>query len=281
MTLKFKLIGYPIKQSLSPWIHNRFLRKAKLEGTYDILEIESSELLEKKMQDIKKAKINGFNVTVPYKQKIIPLIDEVDDHAKKIGAINTVLNRDGKWIGYNTDAIGYVRSLESKYPNVAEDKSKKILILGAGGASRGIFCGLDMAGYQHIDIANRTTEKAFEIAALKGEATNTKVMTLKEAEQQLNQYDVIIQTTSVGMTPNVDESIISLDNLNPNAIVSDIVYQPIKTNFLKQAERQGASIHFGHTMLLYQALYAFEIWTGKQIDLGNMDDELQQELEGR
>src|SRR5690606_7010371 len=115
-------IGYPIKQSLSPWIHNRFLRKAKLEGTYDILEIESSELLEKKMQDIKKAKINGFNVTVPYKQKIIPLIDEVDDHAKKIGAINTVLNRDGKWIGYNTDAIGYVRSLESKYPNVAEDK---------------------------------------------------------------------------------------------------------------------------------------------------------------
>lgn len=281
VTMQFRLIGYPIKHSLSPWIHNRFLRKANIEGKYEILEIESVELLEEKMFELKNTGINGYNVTVPYKEKIIPLLDELDEQAKRIGAVNTVLNRNGKWIGYNTDSIGYVRSLETKYPDVVKDKSKRILILGAGGAARGIYCGLVFAGYSHVDIANRTINKALEIAALQDEKTETNVMTLIEAEEQLHQYDVIIQTTSVGMNPNRDDTIISLHNVKPGSIVSDIVYQPIKTKFLKSAEDLGANIHYGHTMLLYQALYAFEIWTGNRIDIDQMDDELQQVLEGR
>lgn len=283
MSLQFQLIGYPIQHSLSPWIHERFLSKANLQGTYEINEIDPQHSFEEKIMEMKNNKeLNGFNVTVPYKQKIIPYLDSLDKNAKTLGAVNTVLNKDGKWIGYNTDSIGYVRALETKYPELTKErKSKHVLILGAGGAARGIYCGLDFAGYVNIDIANRTTEKAREIAELRSELTNTDILTLKEAENNLLKYDIIIQTTSVGMKPNTENTIIHLKSIKKDVIVSDIVYQPIKTKFLKEAENLGARIHYGHTMLLYQALYAFEIWTGLSVDINNMDEELQQVLEGR
>ncbi|KKE80573.1 shikimate dehydrogenase [Bacilli bacterium] len=283
MSLQFQLIGYPIQHSLSPWIHERFLSKANLQGTYEINEIEPQHSFEEKIMEMKNNKeLNGFNVTVPYKQKIIPYLDSLDKNAKTLGAVNTVLNKDGKWIGYNTDSIGYVRALETKYPELTKErKSKHVLILGAGGAARGIYCGLDFAGYVNIDIANRTTEKAREIAELRSELTNTDILTLKEAENNLLKYDIIIQTTSVGMKPNTENTIIHLKSIKKDVIVSDIVYQPIKTKFLKEAENLGARIHYGHTMLLYQGLYAFEIWTGLSVDINNMDEELQQVLEGR
>lgn len=283
MSLQFQLIGYPIQHSLSPWIHERFLSKANLQGTYEINEIEPQHSFEEKIMEMKNNKeLNGFNVTVPYKQKIIPYLDSLDKNAKTLGAVNTVLNKDGKWIGYNTDSIGYVRALETKYPELTKErKSKHVLILGAGGAARGIYCGLDFAGYVNIDIANRTTEKAWEIAELRSELTNTDILTLKEAENNLLKYDIIIQTTSVGMKPTTENTIIHLNSIKKDVIVSDIVYQPIKTKFLKEAENLGARIHYGHTMLLYQGLYAFEIWTGLSVDINNMDEELQQVLEGR
>lgn len=283
MSLQFQLIGYPIQHSLSPWIHERFLSKANLQGTYEINEIDPQHSFEEKIMEMKNNKeLNGFNVTVPYKQKIIPYLDSLDKNAKTLGAVNTVLNKDGKWIGYNTDSIGYVRALETKYPELTKErKSKHVLILGAGGAARGIYCGLDFAGYVNIDIANRTTEKAREIAELRSELTNTDILTLKEAENNLLKYDIIIQTTSVGMKPTTENTIIHLNSIKKDVIVSDIVYQPIKTKFLKEAENLGARIHYGHTMLLYQGLYAFEIWTGLSVDINNMDEELQQVLEGR
>lgn len=283
MSLQFQLIGYPIQHSLSPWIHERFLSKANLQGTYEINEIDPQHSFEEKIMEMKNNKeLNGFNVTVPYKQKIIPYLDSLDKNAKTLGAVNTVLNKDGKWIGYNTDSIGYVRALETKYPELTKErKSKHVLILGAGGAARGIYCGLDFAGYVNIDIANRTTEKAWEIAELRSELTNTDILTLKEAENNLLKYDIIIQTTSVGMKPTTENTIIHLNSIKKDVIVSDIVYQPIKTKFLKEAENLGARIHYGHTMLLYQGLYAFEIWTGLSVDINNMDEELQQVLEGR
>lgn len=283
MSLQFQLIGYPIQHSLSPWIHERFLSKANLQGTYEINEIDPQHSFEEKIMEMKNNKeLNGFNVTVPYKQKIIPYLDSLDKNAKTLGAVNTVLNKDGKWIGYNTDSTGYVRALETKYPELTKErKSKHVLILGAGGAARGIYCGLDFAGYVNIDIANRTTEKAWEIAELRSELTNTDILTLKEAENNLLKYDIIIQTTSVGMKPTTENTIIHLNSIKKDVIVSDIVYQPIKTKFLKEAENLGARIHYGHTMLLYQGLYAFEIWTGLSVDINNMDEELQQVLEGR
>lgn len=245
------------------------------------MEIDQKKSFTDEIRAIMDSGIIGFNVTVPYKQTIIPFLDELDPNAKTIGAVNTVVNREGKWVGYNTDGIGYVRSLKNKYPKLFLDKDKQILIIGAGGAARGIYNALANSGFKTIDIANRTIESAKDIAKLQLDRTQTKILSLIEAEKQLQHYDVIIQTTSVGMKPAENKSILTLENLKQFTIVSDIVYQPIKTKFLTEAKDQGAQVHFGHTMLLYQAQYAFEIWTDKQPSLNKMDEQLRQILEGR
>lgn len=275
MSYKLGLIGYPIKHSLSPWIHTQFFERTNIDGSYAIMEIHTEKNFVEEIEKLKALGLNGFNVTVPYKEKILAYLDELDDQAKKIGAVNTVLYKNGKWIGYNTDGIGYLRSLLSKFPELASNKEKRILILGAGGAAKGIYHALIHHGFHNITIANRSIEKAKNILA-----TNEHFMTLQEAEDQLEAFDVIIQTTSVGMKPNHDKSIISLHRLKDNAVVSDIVYQPLMTSFLQQAKSLHRSIHFGHTMLLYQAQYAFEIWTGEQPNMKNMDEALQKILEG-
>ncbi len=278
MTYLFGLIGYPIKHSLSPWIHTQFMEKTNITGSYEIFEIDLNTDFKQAIAELREKNINGFNITVPYKEKIISELDSLDDQAKRIGAVNTVLNYEGQLIGYNTDGLGYVKSLEMAYPKI-KTTDIKILLLGAGGAARGIYNGLKGSGYLNIDIANRTIEKAEEIKKTftKGE---TKVMSLQAAEQVLDQYDLIVQTTSVGMKPNVAEEIVNLTKLKPNVIVSDIVYQPIMTQFLKSAQEKGAQIHTGHTMLLYQAQLAFNIWTETQVDVGNMDKKLEKILEG-
>lgn len=275
------LIGYPIKHSLSPWIHEHFLKKTNLSGSYDIIEISLEENFSERIQQLRDQQIDGFNITVPYKQTIIPYLDELDANAKRIGAVNTVVLKDGKWIGYNTDGIGYVRSLEEAYPELFTNKSSRVLLLGAGGAARGIYDALTTSGFTYVDLANRTLSSAEEIAELKLPHTETKTFTLQEAEARLAEYDVIIQTTSVGMKPHIDKMVISLDHLKPETIVSDIVYQPLETTFLKTAQAKGAKIHYGHTMLLYQAQYAFEIWTNQQVEVGDMDEQLKSILEGR
>lgn len=276
MNFQLGLIGYPIKHSLSPWIHETFLEKTNLKGTYSIIEIEERSFAEE-IEKLKERDIDGFNVTVPYKEKIIPFLDEIDPQASAIGAVNTVQNKDGKWIGYNTDGIGYMRSLISKYPELKKDKNIAILLLGAGGAAKGILHALVENGYTNITIANRSLDRASELAKANGQI---EILPLNDAEANLAAYSLIIQTTSVGMKPNADRSIISLANVRKGAIVSDIVYQPLVTNFLKEASFHGARIHFGHTMLLYQAQYAFEIWTGIKPEIGTMDDELKTILEG-
>jgi len=191
-----------------------------------------------------------------------------------MGAVNTVAQVNGKWIGYNTDGSGYVRSLENAYPELATDKEQKIIILGAGGAARGIYYALMKTGYHTIDLANRTVSTAKEIATLNDGKVHTRVKTLEEAEATIGEYDVIIQTTSVGMEPNVQASIISLKHLKEKTIVSDIVYKPLDTKFLTEAKTYNGRIHYGHAMLLYQALYGFEIWSGKEVPIENMDEAL-------
>lgn len=280
MSYKFGLIGYPIQHSLSPWIHEQFMQKEGVDGSYSIIEIKPDNNFLKQVDQLKSQKLSGFNVTVPYKQKIMPFLDEVSEEAQGIGAVNTVLNDNGKWIGYNTDGIGYLRSLAGKFPKLLTEKDKRILLLGGGGAARGIYYALVNAGFYYVDIANRTEQSAKEIAALHT-AAETNILTLQDAEQQIDAYDIIIQTTSVGMKPGQDSSIISLDKLKAGSIVSDIIYQPLETNLLKQAQKQGSSIHYGHTMLLYQAQYAFEIWTNKTVPIEDMDHQLQLILEGR
>lgn len=277
LTYTFGLIGYPIKHSLSPWIHRKFFKQTGLDGTYTTIEIKPDDSFAEAIGNLKEANLDGFNVTVPYKEKIIAYLDEIDEQAKRIGAVNTVLRKDGKWIGYNTDGLGYMRALLHKYPELANNKEINVLLLGAGGAAKGILHALLHHGYTNITIANRSLERA-ETLALADNSIN--VVSLDEAEQTLHSFQLIIQTTSVGMKPHAEATIISLQSVTDRAIVSDIVYQPLKTALLQQAEEQGARIHFGHSMLLYQAQYAFEIWTSKRPEMDALDEQLKKELEG-
>lgn len=280
MFYRFQVIGNPIEHSLSPWIHRRFMEIAKINGEYTKNKIEPNEL-EVKFAQIKEQGIDGFNVTLPHKQAIIPLLDDLDDTAEKMGAVNTVAYKKGKWIGYNTDGIGYLRSLERAYPDLfIEKEKKKVLIIGAGGASRAIFYALYNNGFQSIDLANRTVQSAEQIASLQDGIT-TNILTLHQAEQNVSSYDLIIQTTSVGMVPNEKQSVIEIANIKEFAVVSDIVYQPIETKLLQDAKKAGARIHFGHTMLLFQAQASFEIWTGIKPEIGDLDKQLKEILEGR
>lgn len=274
MSLKLKLIGYPIKHSLSPWIHTSFLERSGLEGSYTLHEIPNEEIFDVEMKKLRKAEVNGFNITVPYKETIIPYLDKMDITAERVGAVNTVSLEGDNWVGYNTDGIGYVQALRDKFPDMNNNIDVPIIILGAGGAARGIFHGLEQAGYKNLTLANRTRSKCEDI--VKG--TNASVITLEEAERNIAAYDVIIQTSSVGM--NEEKQIIDLSNLTEGAIVSDIVYQPLITQFLKQAEEKGGRVHYGHTMLLYQAQKAFEIWTNKNLDVHGMSEAMIAKIKG-
>ncbi|MFD1066314.1 shikimate dehydrogenase [Oceanobacillus locisalsi] len=274
MHLTLKLIGYPIKHSLSPWIHHTFIERSGIEGSYSLHEIPSEEVFEEEINKLREAKVNGFNITVPYKQTIIPYLDRMDVTAERVGAVNTVSLEGDKWVGYNTDGIGYVQALRDKFPDMDRNIDVSILILGAGGAARGIFHGLIQAGYNDLTLANRTKTKCEDI--VKG--YQASVITLEEAEENLAAYDVIIQTTSVGM--NEAKQIVDLANLRKDTIVSDIVYQPLDTPFLNQAKEKGGRTHYGHLMLLYQAQKAFEIWTGQPIDVTGMDEEMIARIKG-
>src|SRR5690625_4310667 len=189
MNYRFGLIGYPIKHSLSPWIHEQFFKRTDLDGTYSIFEIEKQISFAEEMKKLRKIKLDGFNVTVPYKVKIIDFLDEMDEQAKQIGAVNTVLCKNGKWIGYNTDGIGYVRSLLNSYPNLSETKDKRILILGAGGAAKGILHALIHNGYKNITIANRSMDKANQLLR---NISSGGAISLQKAEQTANRYDILI-----------------------------------------------------------------------------------------
>ncbi|MFC4388429.1 shikimate dehydrogenase [Gracilibacillus marinus] len=278
MGYKFGLIGHPISHSLSPWMQTKFIELAQVNGEYKLYQGSPDEL-ENVIKHLREMEIDGFNVTVPYKQVIIDYLDELDADAAKLGAVNTVVLRDGKWVGYSTDGEGYVQSVKEKYPNLLK-RDISVLLLGAGGAARGIYRSLVQQNITHIDIANRSLNNAESLLSLKESDTLTSVLSFKEAEENLSTYDLIIQTTSVGMKPNVQDQVIQLNNIKENAVVSDIVYQPIETKILKEAQNNGAYVHYGHSMLIYQGQKAFEKWTGINLEVNHLTDELEQKLRG-
>ncbi|MYL33397.1 shikimate dehydrogenase [Pontibacillus yanchengensis] len=274
----FGLIGYPAKHSRSPWIHHHFLEQQHESGVYRIFETSPADL-QSTLASMKQLQIDGFNVTVPYKEDILQYLDKLDPYAKKVGAVNTVLYQDGEWIGYNTDGKGFVRSLLEAYPNV-DLSSSKALCIGAGGAARGIYTALLEEDMQRVDIANRTPERANTIVELNDQEIPSRAISLGEAEKSLEQYDIIVQTTSVGMPPNDHQQIISLTNVKKGAIVADIVYKPFETIFLQDAKQKGAHILHGHGMLIYQAALAYEKWTNTTIQADELLGKFEQQLKG-
>lgn len=272
----YGVIGYPIAHSMSPLMHNREFQALKLDHYYTAFNIHPDDLA-KAIESVRILEIRGLNVTLPHKVKVMDYLDEIDEEARLIGAVNTIINRDGHLIGTNTDGEGYLRSLLTIVDSLY---AKKVILIGAGGAARAIATTLARQGVQALDVANRTAAKAEELAKHVNRFADCKALALKDAEEQLENYDIIINTTSVGMSPNVEEAPIRLDHLKTGAVVSDLIYNPLKTKLLQQAEEKGAVIHNGVGMFVYQGALAFEKWTGIKPNIERMMDTVIKKLGG-
>lgn len=256
------LLGYPLGQSLSPLMQNKAFEICNLNKMYIPIEVRT-ENLETVVNGIKKMNFDGFNITKPHKIEIIKYLDEIDDNAKCIGAVNTVTIKNGILKGYNTDGSGFLKSFEE---NTGEKiNGKNILILGSGGAARAISMTLALNKAKKIFICNRTYEKAIklsvEINKHVGDCSIAIPMVYEEIEKTAKMSDVLINCTSIGMYPNIDVSPLDKNLLNKNLIVCDIVYNPKKTKLMQDAEELGCKTVIGLFMLLYQGVEAFELWT--------------------
>lgn len=273
----YGVIGCPINHSMSPDIHNDAFKEKKIDGYYHAFHVEPDQLGES-VQALKILGVKGFNVTIPHKISIIAYLDELDVTAKIAGAVNTVINVNGRLVGHNTDGNGYVDSLT--HVLIKPILEQKILIIGAGGAARGIYFTLAHQGCRDIDLCNRTVAKAEELIMECPYDNTSKALTLEEAELQLESYDVIIQTTAVGLHPNINQKPLSLNHAKQSVVVSDIVYNPIKTALLQEAEERGLTIHNGVGMFVHQAALAFKLWTGVEPSIEKMTEIVYDKLGG-
>ena len=255
--IKAGVIGHPIHHSKSPIIHNHWIAEHGLSGEYKAIDI-APENLQDGVQSLINEGYAGFNVTIPHKQEIFKLCTEVDDTAKAIGAVNTVVIRNGKLFGTNTDAFGFIENVKSQAFGV-DFAHRPCIVLGAGGAARAIIHGLIEAGAQKIILTNRTMEKAQEVAAL-----NKKIVEVVDWYKRsdiLSHAGFVVNTTALGMKGK-DPLDIDLSTLPKDAAVADIVYVPLMTDLLLQAQKGGHQIVTGIGMLLHQARPAFEKWFG-------------------
>ncbi|TDL82223.1 shikimate dehydrogenase [Peribacillus frigoritolerans] len=277
MNRVYGLIGCPVGHSMSPLIHNDAFLQKELKASYHAFHVEKDDL-QAAIAGMKALGIAGFNVTIPHKVSIIPYLDKLDETAELLGAVNTVLNKDGCLIGYNTDGQGYLQSLKHLLNKPLQEQ--RYLIIGAGGAARAIYFTLASEGCERIDLANRTLAKAEQLMKVCPAASAGRVLSLSESEQRLSDYDVIIQTTAIGMHPNTEQKPFELTNLKKGSIVSDIVYNPVKTALLKEAEVAGAQTLNGVGMFVHQAALSFEIWTGEKPDTARMSKLVYEQLGG-
>ena len=259
MTKIIGLLGHPVKHSFSPQIHNYLCEKYKQNNIYCCFDVENKKL-KSAVESIKTLDMIGCNVTIPHKVDIMRYIDKIDKNAGIIGAVNTIKNIDGKLIGFNTDGVGFVKSILEKGYTL---KNKKVLIIGAGGACRSICVELASEGISYLEIRNRSIDKAEEIGKIVKTNFNLDVVyDIKPIdENDLNKIDILINTTPIGMESNlcpIDERLIPKGNL----LVCDIVYKPHNTAFLNWAKKNNLDVVHGIDMLINQGLHAFYIWTG-------------------
>lgn len=262
----YGIIGDPVRQSLSPQMHNQEFEKLGINAYYHPFRI-TEEDLSAGIRGMKVLGVQGFNVTVPHKVAVMPLLDEIDPLAQKIGAVNTVVRQNDKFVGHNTDGLGFVRALQMAWKEDLADE--QALIIGAGGAAQAIYFSLLSAGVKHVDVCNRTVEKAEQMT--KSNA-GSRSLSLEGAEKEMGNYSLVIQTTSIGMASTAGKSPVSLDRLTAGSFVSDIIYNPGQTAFLKQAAQKGAKTQNGVGMLVHQGVLAFEKWTGAIPDVKRMTE---------
>ena len=248
MNKKFLVIGNPIEHSLSPKLHNHWIKKNNLKASYDKKLLEQDEIRQL-ILDVKEEKIHGINVTVPFKKTIIPFLDVLSDEAKNSQSVNIIYKDKGKIVGDNTDIEGFKTGLEMTNQVI---KNKKALILGAGGVVSSVIIALKKMQISKIYLSNRTELKALEIKKLFPE------IEIIEWGKIIN-FDVIINATSIGLNEK-DKINIDYENISKNKFFYDVIYSPKETYFLKTAKKFGAQIENGKMMFIYQAQKAFFIW---------------------
>ena len=259
-TKLYGIIGNPVRHSLSPIIHNRVFKRMGLNAVYVAFEVND---LRGALKGIRDLGIDGASVTIPFKTRVIPLLDQIEDVAKEIQAVNTIKNEGGKLIGYNTDWCGAIEALEEGI-NL---ENKRIILLGAGGAARAIAFGLKNKGCQ-VFIYNRSLNKSKDLAR---ELGFNSLSSLHGVDPH-----VIINATSVGMHPHHGESPLPREVLRRGMVVMDIVYQPLKTKLLQEAEEEGCRTINGLEMLSRQAAVQIEIWTKKKPEVRQIKEDLWQ-----
>ena len=257
------IIGDPVEHSMSPVMHNAAFEALGLDYVYLPFHVQGEELKEA-INGIRALNIVGLNVTIPHKMAVIPFLDKLDPLAERMGAVNTIASENGELTGYNTDAPGFLQALRAQG---IEPDGKSIVILGAGGAAKGISFILAGAGASLV-ILNRTLSRAEELTSQIARYYHRKItaMTLNEAnlKRAFGRADVLVNTTSVGMVPDVDRTPVPGNLLDSHLAVSDIVYNPLETRLLREAKAAGARTINGLDMLVWQGALAFEKWTGQK-----------------
>ncbi len=259
------IIGENIENSLSPLIHNQIILKHSLNFCYLPFQVTETNL-DKTIQGIKALNIKGVNITFPYKEKVIEFLDELEESARRIGAVNTIVNNKGFLTGYNTDVIGFKKSLQEDGKFVI--KEKKAVILGAGGAARAVVYALLEEEIEEISIFNRTLEKGEKIkqdlsSFFPKSRISVFLLEKRNLKDKIEEAHLLVNATSIGIAPQVDNTPLPDEKLfHPDLLVYDLIYHPAKTLFLRQAEKAGAKIINGLLMLVYQGMESFYLWTG-------------------
>ena len=273
------VVANPIKHSISPFIHNSAFEATNTNGVYLAWEVDATELAET-VANIRRYQMYGINLSMPYKEQVIPYLDQLSEEACLIGAVNTVVNREGTLIGYNTDGKGFFKSLPS-----FKISRKRVVLLGAGGAAKAILAQAILDGVSQISVFVRSLsmEKTRPYLEKIQNATGFRVdlfalEDIQELQDSITQADLLVNATSVGMDGSsqpIPTSIVLPEKL----MVADVIYQPFETPFLKWAKEQGNQSINGLGMLLYQAAEAFELWTGKEMPTDQIWELLKQKYQ--
>jgi shikimate dehydrogenase len=261
-TRVYGVIGDPIEHTLSPTMHNAAFNHLKVDFVFLAFRVKAAEL-ENAMRGMRGLGIRGLNVTMPHKNSVTKYLDEVDLTVKFLGSVNTILNDDGRLLGFNTDGVGALKALRE---NGVNPNGKKLLLLGAGGAAKAVAFSLAKE-VGELCVLNRAPQKAKELAEVLSRTFGKKVvgdaLSPSLIQKNLHDSDILINATSVGMHPNISQSLAAPQWLKPDLCVMDIVYNPVETKLAKDAKAVGAHVISGVEMLLYQGAASFEIWTGR------------------
>ena len=273
------VVANPIKHSISPFIHNSAFEATNTNGVYLAWEVDATELAET-VANIRRYQMFGINLSMPYKEQVIPYLDQLSSEACLIGAVNTVVNREGTLIGYNTDGKGFFKSLPS-----FKISRKRLVLLGAGGAAKAILAQAILDGVSQISVFVRSSsmEKTRPYLEKIQNATGFRVdlfalEDVQDLQDSITKADLLVNATSVGMDGSsqpIPTSIVLPEKL----MVADVIYQPFETPFLKWARNQGNQSINGLGMLLYQAAEAFELWTGKEMPTDQIWELLKQKYQ--